>query len=76
MLDRANTKDGMPPVRGASHLALCEIEQWLRRFATTKGRGGRGDWHDSRQHLRRPKDGLLAERPLRVMSESRYPTSS
>ena len=61
MLNRANAKDDVPPVRGASHLAPCEIEQWSSRFTATYRRRGRGDWHDSWQDLGRPENGLLAE---------------
>ncbi len=76
MFHHANTKDDMPSIGGASHLTCCEIQQWANHLnAMSRGRG-RCDWNDSRQHFGRPEDGLLAGGPVRVMSESRYPTSS
>jgi hypothetical protein len=75
MLHGADAKDGVPSIGGAPNLTGRKIQQW-RRSITIKRRRGRRDWNDSRQNLRRPKDGLLAKEPPRVMSESRCPTSS
>ena len=75
MLHCAQAKDGVPSIGGAPHLTGRKIQQWWRRV-TIKRRRGRCDGNDSRQNLGRPKDGLLVTGPLRVMSESRCPTSS
>jgi hypothetical protein len=75
MLHLIQAKDGVPSIGGMPDLAFGKTEQWLRGV-TVKGRHVRSNWNDGRQNLRRPIDGLLATRPVRVMSESRYPTSS
>src|SRR5438309_11432120 len=76
MLHRTDLQHGMPAVSGTAHLTRYKIKRRLKRWALSRRWTGYSDRDDGRQNLGRPKDGLLMERLLRVMGESRGPTSS
>lgn len=76
MLSSTNAQNRMPTVGRSAQIARCQIDERLADAVNIRRRCRLTDRHHRRQGFWRPEDRLLAEGPLRVMSESRGPISS
>jgi hypothetical protein len=76
MLSSAELQHGMPSVRRLPDLARRQRGQVEIDRRAFRRQLCLANWNDSRKNLRRPKDCLFVEGPLRVSSESRGPISS
>lgn len=76
MLRALDQQEGMPAVRCLPHGGGREVSKRKYYYVRTLTAGrAPNDWHHRWHRLGRPEDGLLVERPLRVMGESRRPIS-